>query len=149
MSQFRWLWWSVSTASTFNEGFSTVETIASSLIDMKLHLAGDTLIDPTAFERETLNKLNMPEEIVMRHRIPQLDIFSSDGYAAGYYSYLWADVISTDAYEALPKETDHMTKKSRLYESVFSVEILQIKKMLTEVLGDVTPRVMLNESKRF
>jgi peptidyl-dipeptidase Dcp len=49
-------------ASTFNEGFSTVETIASSLIDMKLHLAGDTLIDPTAFERETLNKLNMPEE---------------------------------------------------------------------------------------
>jgi peptidyl-dipeptidase Dcp len=58
-------------ASTFNEGFSTVETIASSLIDMKLHLAGDTLIDPTAFERETLNKLNMPEEIVMRHRIPQ------------------------------------------------------------------------------
>jgi peptidyl-dipeptidase Dcp len=62
-------------ASTFNEGFSTVETIASSLIDMKLHLAGDTLIDPTAFERETLNKLNMPEEIVMRHRIPQLDIF--------------------------------------------------------------------------
>jgi peptidyl-dipeptidase Dcp len=66
-------------ASTFNEGFSTVETIASSLIDMKLHLAGDTLIDPTAFERETLNKLNMPEEIVMRHRIPQFGhIFSSD-----------------------------------------------------------------------
>jgi peptidyl-dipeptidase Dcp len=81
---------------------------------MKLHLAGDTLIDPTAFERETLNKLNMPEEIVMRHRIPQFGhIFSSDGYAAGYYSYLWADVISTDAYEALPKETDLMTKKSR------------------------------------
>jgi peptidyl-dipeptidase Dcp len=91
------VWWSVSTKHLFFKGFST-ETIASSLIDMKLHLAGDTLIDPTAFERETLNKLNMPE--VMRHRIPQLDIFfSSDGYAAGY-SYLWADVISTDAYEA-------------------------------------------------
>jgi peptidyl-dipeptidase Dcp len=47
---------------------------------MKLHLAGDTLIDPTAFERETLNKLNMPEEIVMRHRIPQFGHI--DGYAA-------------------------------------------------------------------
>jgi peptidyl-dipeptidase Dcp len=88
MSQFRWLVERIDEASTFNEGFSTVETIASSLIDMKLHLAGDILIDPTAFERETLNKLNMPEEIVMRHRIPQFDTyFSSDGYAAGYYSF--------------------------------------------------------------
>jgi peptidyl-dipeptidase Dcp len=111
-------------ASTFNEGFSTVETIASSLIDMKLHLAGDTLIDPTVFERETLNKLNMPEEIVMRHRIPQFGhIFSSDGYAAGYYSYLWADVISTDAFEAFTEGNGPYDKEvaKRLYDSVFSV----------------------------
>lgn len=111
-------------ASSFNEGFSTVETIASSLIDMKLHLAGDTLIDPTAFERKTLNELNMPEEIVMRHRIPQFGhIFSSDGYAAGYYSYLWADVISTDAYEAFTEANGPYDKEvaKRLYDSVFSV----------------------------
>jgi peptidyl-dipeptidase Dcp len=62
---------------------------------MKLHLAGDTLIDPTAFERETLNKLNMPEEIVMRHRIPQFGhIFQAMDMLQNYY--LWADVISTD-----------------------------------------------------
>jgi peptidyl-dipeptidase Dcp len=54
---------------------------------MKLHLAGDTLIDPTAFERETLNKLNMPEEIVMRHRILQSDIF----FQAICMLTLWAD----------------------------------------------------------
>jgi peptidyl-dipeptidase Dcp len=60
---------------------------------MKLHLAGD--IDPTAFERETLNKLNMPEEIVMRHRIPHGHFFQAMDMLQGIV--LWADVISTDA----------------------------------------------------
>jgi peptidyl-dipeptidase Dcp len=108
---------------------------------MKLHLAGDTLIDPTAFERETLNKLNMPEEIVMRHRIPQ---FGHIFQAMDMLQVIaMADVISTDAYEALPKETDHMTKKSqRLYEKRLAWEILQIKKMLQSFGRD--PKVMLS-----
>jgi peptidyl-dipeptidase Dcp len=92
-------------------------------------------IDPTAFERETLNKLNMPEEIVMRHRIPQLDIFfQAMDMLQGYYSYLWADVISTDAYEAFTEGDGPYDKEvaKRLYESVLAWEILQIKKMLTE-----------------
>ncbi len=55
-------------AETFNQGFATVEYLASALIDMKLHLAGDAEIDPDEFERTTLEELGMPKEIVMRHR---------------------------------------------------------------------------------
>ncbi|MBA2706481.1 MAG: M3 family metallopeptidase [Gemmatimonadaceae bacterium] len=88
-------------ASTFNQGFATVEYLASALVDMKMHLAGDKPIDPDVFERETLAQLGMPKEIVMRHRTPQfLHVFSSDGYSAGYYSYLWSDVITADAAQA-------------------------------------------------
>jgi peptidyl-dipeptidase Dcp len=88
-------------AETFNQGFITVEYLASALVDMKLHLAGSQKIDPDAFERKALEELGMPSEIVMRHRTPQFGhIFSSDAYSAGYYSYLWSDVLNADAYEA-------------------------------------------------
>ena len=88
-------------AATFNEGFATVEYLSSALVDMKLHLAGDRPVDPEAFERETLAELGMPREIVMRHRTPHfLHIFGSDGYSAGYYSYLWSDVLTADAFDA-------------------------------------------------
>jgi peptidyl-dipeptidase Dcp len=88
-------------ASTFNQGFGTVEYLSSALIDMKLHLAGDKDIDADAFERDTLKGLGMPEEIVMRHRTPQFShVFAGDGYSAGYYSYLWSDTLTADAYEA-------------------------------------------------
>lgn len=88
-------------SETFNQGFDTVEFVASALVDMKLHLAGATPIDPDAFERDTLKALGMPGEIVMRHRTPQFShVFASDGYSAGYYSYLWADTLTADAWEA-------------------------------------------------
>ncbi|HET9551786.1 MAG TPA: M3 family metallopeptidase [Anaeromyxobacteraceae bacterium] len=88
-------------ARTFNQGFITLEYLSSALVDMKAHLAGAAPIDPAAFEKETLGALGMPHELVMRHRLPHfLHLFSGDGYAAGYYSYLWADTISADAYEA-------------------------------------------------
>jgi peptidyl-dipeptidase Dcp len=88
-------------ASTFNQGFETVEYLASALVDMRLHLAGATPIDADRFERETLAALGMPKEIVMRHRTPHfLHVFSSDGYSAGYYSYLWSDVLTADAFGA-------------------------------------------------
>jgi len=108
---------------TFNQGFITVEYLASALVDMKLHLAGETPIDPRAFERETLAALGMPAELVMRHRTPHFaHIFAGDGYSAGYYSYLWSDTLSTDAYEAFVEAGgpyDHAVA-TRLRDYVFS-----------------------------
>jgi peptidyl-dipeptidase Dcp len=111
-------------ASTFNQGFATTEYLASALIDMKLHLAGDKKIDPDSFEKETLNSLGMPKELVMRHRTPQFaHIFSSDAYSAGYYSYLWSDVLSADAYSAFTEAKGPYDKAvaERLRKNVFSV----------------------------
>jgi peptidyl-dipeptidase Dcp len=88
-------------AEKFNQGFATVEYLSAALVDMKLHLAGGQKIDPDAFERDTLAAIGMPREIVMRHRTPQFQhIFSSDSYSAGYYSYLWADQLVADSWEA-------------------------------------------------
>ena len=88
-------------ASTFNKGFSTTEYLASAIMDMKLHMADPTNIDIDAFEKETLTALNMPKELVMRHRTPQFGhVFSGEGYATAYYGYMWADVLTADAAEA-------------------------------------------------
>ena len=113
----------IAKASTFNQGFATVEYLASALVDMKLHLAGDRTIDPDAFERDTLKALGMPSEIVMRHRTPQFGhVFSGDGYSAGYYSYLWSDTLSADAWEAFTEAGGPYDKAvaKRLHDAVFS-----------------------------
>jgi len=114
----------IENASKFNQGFSTVEYLASALIDMKLHLAGDQKIDADAFERKELEELGMPKEMVMRHRTPQFaHIFADDGYSAGYYSYMWSDVLSADAYEAFTEAGGAYDKAvgKRLKDHVFSV----------------------------
>ncbi|MCA9658876.1 MAG: M3 family metallopeptidase, partial [Myxococcales bacterium] len=88
-------------AATFNQGFATAEYLASALIDLKLHMADPEGLDPDRFERETLDALGMPSELVMRHRTPHFGhIFSGEGYSAGYYGYMWADVLTADAAEA-------------------------------------------------
>ena len=88
-------------AENFNEGFRTVEYLSAALVDMKYHLAGAGPIEPDKFEREELARLGQPEQIVMRHRSPHFShVFSGDGYSAGYYSYLWSDALTADAWEA-------------------------------------------------
>ena len=99
-------------AEKFNEGFQTVEYLSSAIVDMKLHLAAGPTIDPDAFERDTLAAIDMPSEIVMRHRTPQfMHIFSGDGYSAGYYSYLWSDTITADAWESFTNPWDKAQAK--------------------------------------
>ena len=88
-------------ARTFRQGFNVTELLASALIDMKLHLADGADIDPRTFEREELARLGMPAELAMRHRLPQFQhLFTSDSQSAGYYSYLWSEVMAADAVEA-------------------------------------------------
>ncbi len=114
----------INKASTFNQGFATVEYLASALVDMKLHLAGSQRIDADKFEKDTLAELGMPKEIVMRHRTPQFGhVFASDGYSAGYYSYLWSDVLTADAAGAFSEGGGPYDKKvaARLTKYIFSV----------------------------
>jgi peptidyl-dipeptidase Dcp len=111
-------------AEKFNEGFKTVEYLSSALVDMRLHLAVDQVIDADAFEKATLEELGMPDEIVMRHRTPQfLHVFAGDGYSAGYYSYLWSDTLTADAWEAFTEAGGPWDKEvaKRLRDNVFSV----------------------------
>jgi peptidyl-dipeptidase Dcp len=88
-------------AATFNQGFGTAEYLASAIMDLKYHMVDPAGLDPDAFERDTLAGLGLPSQIVMRHRSPHFThVFSGEGYAAGYYGYLWADVLTADAAEA-------------------------------------------------
>lgn len=95
-------------AANFNQGFGTVEYLASALVDMAYHGADyPPGGDPIAFETKTLDDLGMPRQITMRHRSPHFQhIFSGDGYSAGYYSYMWSEVLDADAFAAFEETGD-------------------------------------------
>jgi peptidyl-dipeptidase Dcp len=100
-------------ARRFNQGFATVEYLASALVDLEYHLlegaqARDSqAFDSAAFEAGVLRKIGMPTEIAMRHRSPHFQhVFSGGGYAAGYYSYMWSEVLDADAFEAFKEAGD-------------------------------------------
>jgi peptidyl-dipeptidase Dcp len=96
-------------ARTFNQGQATVEYVASALVDLELHLqpATDAAFDIGDFEEAALDRIGMPAEIVMRHRPGHFQhIFAGSGYAAGYYSYLWSEVLDSDAFAAFEEAGD-------------------------------------------
>jgi peptidyl-dipeptidase Dcp len=91
----------IKAAGTFNQGYATVEYLSCAILDMKLHTMKEPFKDPKAFERDTLAAIGAPREVAMRHRLPQFNhLFSSDSYSAGYYSYLWSEVMDADTREA-------------------------------------------------
>ena len=111
-------------AKNFNQGFQTVEYVASALVDLELHLLdGSDAVDPAAFEKKVLDGIGMPREIIMRHRTPHFaHIFSGDGYSSGYYSYMWSEVMDADAFDAFTETGDIFDRETakKLYDYIYS-----------------------------
>ena len=101
-------------SSHFNQGFATVEYLAASFLDMGWHtLEESEELNPEKFETESMNKIGLIPEIVVRYKSPYFSHIFSGGYSSGYYSYIWAEVLDADAFEAF-KETSLFDRKTAL-----------------------------------
>ena len=109
-------------ARNYGQGFATVEFLASALIDMDFHTL-PVGSDPKAAQAQTLARIGMPEEIGPRHAAPHFThIFGGDGYAAGYYAYLWSEVLDADGFKAFKEAHDPFDPATahRLYKFIYS-----------------------------
>ncbi|NWH08760.1 MAG: M3 family metallopeptidase [Alphaproteobacteria bacterium] len=110
-------------ASSFNQGFATVEFLGSAFVDMDIHLLTNAAdLDVRAFEKEALAEIGMPREIVMRHRSTHFQHIFSGGYSAGYYSYMWSEVLDADGFNAFKERGDPFApaEAARLKEFIYS-----------------------------
>ena len=118
-------------ARNFNQGFATVEYCASAYVDLRFHLldgAAAANVEADAFERDALARIGMPGPIAMRHRTPSFShVFSGDGYSAGYYSYLWSEVLDADGFGAFEETGDvfNPVLAKRLRDHVYSAGSLK------------------------
>jgi peptidyl-dipeptidase Dcp len=109
-------------ARTFNSGFTTVEFTSSALVDMAFHTR-TPVEDPMIVQREVLASIGMPSSIVMRHATPHFShVFAGDGYSAGYYSYMWSEVLDADAFDAFTETGDAFNAEiaKKLKDNIYS-----------------------------
>jgi peptidyl-dipeptidase Dcp len=112
----------IKAARNFNQGFATVEYLGAAIVDLDLHVRENSgPIDVDAFEKRTLDDIGMLPEIGMRHRIPHFQHIIG-GYASGYYSYMWSEVMDADAFQAFEEAGNVFDKKlaHRLYDSIYA-----------------------------
>jgi peptidyl-dipeptidase Dcp len=111
-------------ARNFNQGFATVEFLASAFVDLDYHaLENPGDLDVPSFQQKSLDKIGMPKEIVMRHASPHFQhVFAGDGYSAGYYSYMWSEVLDADGFDAFKEKKDAFDPATakRLHDFIYS-----------------------------
>ena len=109
-------------ARNYGQGFATVEFLASALVDMDFHTQAPPA-DPLEAQAKTLERIGMPEEIAPRHAAPHFThVFGGDGYSAGYYAYLWSEVLDADGFKAFEEAHNPFDPATahRLYKFIYS-----------------------------